>query len=321
MRPHLRIVAAAAILGGVMGWSVVRAADDPNAAKPTVGQKIENAADKTGDALKNAADKTTEKLGLKKEPGAYQTEHAAAIEKQLAEVTDAALTKKGVDDMAERFVDADRTRLNQNKDAFKSDTLDGRIDQFRKDWKEKYNQDFDSKKEYDKIFDVSFARITEGEEQGARTASETIKPDLNAPATPGDVNAQNRTGIDRPGSADANKNLNDKGRNIATAHIAASHGMAAVDVPMIHEAFGWKDDVPDSLDATMLRDNVLNALTHCDSKKDQWPADVTEAYRGVTHSIMLSIMDKPLEESSAQPAAGQLPADQGVQPQPVQPAK
>ena len=98
------------------------------------------------------------------------------------------------------------------------------------------------------------------------------------------------------------------------------HCMPPIDVPMIHEAFGWKVDVPDSLDATKLRDNVLNALTHCDSKKDQWPADPIEAYRAVTHSISLAIMDKPLEDS-AQPAAGQLPADQGTQPQPVQPAK
>src|SRR5438045_2260623 len=112
MRNHLCIVTAAALAVGTLGLvSTVRGEDDPNAPKPTVGQKVENAADKTGESLKHAADKTAETLGIKKEPGAYQTQHAAAIEKTLSEVTDAALTKKGLDDMVERFVDADRNRL------------------------------------------------------------------------------------------------------------------------------------------------------------------------------------------------------------------
>jgi hypothetical protein len=318
MRSHWCIITAAAITVGAMGLPSTRAADDPNAPKPTAGQRIENAADKTGEALKNAADKTSKELGITKEPGAYQTEHAAAIEKTLAETADAALTKNGLDDMVERFVDADRNRLGQNKDALKNpDPLNGRIDQFQKDWKAKYNEDFNAKNHYDKVFDVSFARITEGGEQGARTASETVKPDANAPDK---VNAENRTGIDKPGSADADKNLNDKGRNIATVHIAASHGMPALDVPMIHEALGWKIDLPDSIDANKLRDDVQNALTQLGDKKDQWPSDMTDAYREVTHGVLLAIFDKPLSDS-AQPAAGQLPADQGTAPQPVQPVE
>jgi hypothetical protein len=331
MKAPLCIVAAAAFTVGGMGLAV-RAADDPNAPKPTVGQRIENAADKTGDALKTGADKTERALGIKKDAGAYQTEHAAAIEKQLAEVTDAALTKNGLDDMAERFVDADRTRLNQNKDALKNDdTLNGRVDQFQRDWKAKYNEDFDSKSVYDKVFDATWARISEGEELGARTPEGKTNADTVG-NTPDKVNAENRTGVDKPGSADANKNLNDKGRNMATVHIMASHNMPAVDVPLIHEAFGWKIDIPDSVDATKFHNNVLNALTHCGEKKDQWPADKIDAYRAVTHSIMLSVMDKPLEDTgaAAQPAAGQLPADQGTtpaqpaqpgQPQPVQPVQ
>jgi len=323
MRKHLCIVTAAALAVGSIGISRAYAADDPNAPKPTVGQKIENAADKTGDALKSGADKTERALGIKKDPGAYQTEHAAAIEKQIAEVVDASLTKKGLDDMAERFVDADRNRLGQNQDALKNnDQLDGRIDQFQKDWKAKYNQDFDSKSMYDKVFDSSFAMIKEGEE--ARTAGERIGADVTTPAGSADVNATNKTGVDAPkantdGQTAADTNRNDPGRNIATVHIAASHNMPALDVPMIHEAGGWKLDIPDSVDATKFRDNVQKALTHCGEKKDQWPADVTEGYRAVTHSVLLAVFDKPLSDSNAQPAAGQLPADQGTNPQGTSP--
>jgi len=314
MRSHLCIVAAAALAVGSFGISKSFAADDPNAPKPTVGQRIENAADKTGDTLKSGADKTERALVIKKEPGAYQTEHAAAIEKQISEVVDAALTKKGLDDMAERFVDADRNRLGQNQDALKNnDALDGRIAEFQKDWKAKYNQDFDSKSQYDKVFDQSFAMISEGEEIGARTASGKVDVDKNTGAAPDKTNADNRTGVDNPAKTDADKNLNDKGRNMATVHIAASHGKPALDVPMIHEAGGWKIDIPDSVDATKFRDNVQNALTHCDDMKDKWPADVTDAYRGVTHAVLLSIFDKPLSDA-AQSASGTLPPDQGTSP-------
>jgi len=347
MRRHLSIVTAAAITVGAMGFtSTLRAQDNTTADqanKPTVGQKIENAADKTGDAIKNAADKTgdalktaeqktADTLGIHKDASAQQSKHAEEIHDVMAQVAEAALTKKGLDDMAERFVDADRNRLGQNQDALKNnEKLDGRIDEFRKDWKAKYNQDFDIKDE-DKVYDASFAQITEGEEGKARTASDRISGDVSTPAgrTDVNVNVDNKTGVDKPaantdGQTAADSNRNDPGRNIATVHIAASHGMPAVDVPMIHEAGGWKLDIPDTVDSNKLRDNVLNALTHCDDKKDQWPSDVNEAYRAVTHSVLLAVFDKPLQDSTAssgadtssgaQPAAGQqLPADQGTAP-------
>ena len=64
------------------------------------------------------------------------------IYKSLAETTEAALTKGSFDDMTERFVEADRNRIGNFKDQ-KFDDLDGRVDAIRKDWKAKYNADFD----------------------------------------------------------------------------------------------------------------------------------------------------------------------------------
>src|SRR3954467_9881132 len=57
----------------------------------------------------------------------------------LGQVTNAALTKGGFNDVVERFNDADRNRIGSwgkdknNKE--KLDVLDGRIAQFQKDWK------------------------------------------------------------------------------------------------------------------------------------------------------------------------------------------
>jgi hypothetical protein len=299
MRTHWSIVAAAAITVGALGLPSALAQDDPNAPKP------------------NVVDKAADKLGITKDPSAYQSKHAEEINDLFAQVAEAALTKDGLDDIVERFVDADRNRLGQNQDALKNtEQLNGRIEQFRKDWKEKYSQDFDIKDE-DKVYTMDFMKISEGEQ--ARTAGEKIQGDVNTPAGRADATVENKTGVDAPkantdGQTAADKNLNDPGRNIARVQISASHGMPALEVPLIHEATGWKIDIPDSIDATRLRDNVLTALTHCNEKKAEWPTDVNDAYRAVTHSVLLAVFDKKASDS-AQPAAGQLPADSGAAPQ------
>jgi hypothetical protein len=266
---------------------------------PTWAQQTDDAnkgaIEKTGDAAKNAVDKTEQAVGI--EASDNPERNAKNIRAVISEVTEAALTKSGLDDIEERLSKGDRERLDQNKDALKNNAaLDGRIEQFQKDWKAKYNQDF---KIPDKnaVYSADFAMITQGAE--ARTASSKLPADNAKPA------------------ADADKN----DRDFASVKIAASHGKPEVSVPLVYEkARGWKIDIPDSVDSNKLRDNVQNALTHCDEMKDKWPSDVNDAYRGVSHAILLSLMDQPLDAQAAQPAAGQLPADQGTAPPPATPS-
>jgi len=313
MNRHLILVAAAALAAGGIGFN------GSTWAQETAGQKAEKAAEKTGQAIGNAAEKTgdvlekgAQKVGDALKPGDAQAaankdtaKSAEEIHDVLAQVAEASLTKKGLDDMVERFVDADRNRLGQG-DVLKQDhpDLDGRIAQFQQDWKGKYNQDFDIKDE-DAVYNLSFARISESEE-GARTAGARVGAEVNTKAGDVGVTAENKTGIDAPkantdGNTPADRNLNDPGRNIATVHIAASHGMPALDVPMIHEAGGWKLDIPDTVDAKKFKDNVQTALTELDEKKDQWSADANDAYRHVTHRLLLAIFDKQLDQT--QPGA------------------
>lgn len=320
MKKHLCIVAAAALAVGGMGLSVSAQDTTTNndsklerAAEKT-GDALKNAADKTGDALHNAKDKTKDALGLDKNPSA--SKHSEEINDLLAQVAEAALTKSGLDDMAERFVDADRNRLGQNQDALKNnDALDGRVAQLQKDWKEKYGHEFDIKDE-DAVYS-GFAMIHEGEIGGARTAADRsgadrvdVKTDVNTDRGTAKVDVDNKTGVDAPkantdGQTAADRNLNDPGRNVATVMIPESHGKPALQIPLIHEAGGWKIDIPDTVDSNKLRDNVQAALTHCDQMKDKWPADEKEAYRGITHSVLSAIFDKQAE---AQPAADRQPA-------------
>lgn len=313
MKKHLSIVAAAAFaLGGV---SLVWAEDTAAGSNPDKDRGVT-------DTVRDAGAKVG--IGSADQASQHQSAHAEEIHDVMAQVAEAALTKDGLDDLAERLVDADRNRLGQGQDALKSDdTLNGQIEQLQKDFQAKYNSEFDIKDE-DKVYSQSFATITEGEFLGdrARTASETIKSDAGVSTDTGrtDVNVKTDTGIDRPavntdGQTPADTNLNDAGRNKATVRIAASHGLPAVDVPMIHEAGGWKIDLPDSVDANKFRSNIQSALSDISSKKDQWPGDVQDAFRHVTHRVLLALVDKPATEgegmmngSPAYPPANNAPS-------------
>ena len=353
MTKHLSIVAAAALAVAGMGLNAhaqdtAAPAENQNAAERAVdrtGEALNNAADSTGEALRNAGDATRDALGVgeNRTATAGPAANSEEIHDLLAQVTEAAMTKDGLDDMVERFVDADRNRLGQNDDVLDdNDAIDGRIAQIQQDWKAKYNTDFDINDE-DKVFG-GFAMISEGEiGDSARTAGERLSADgqrvgdtasgtanvggvageatVNTETGRANVDVDNNTGIDAPradtsGQTAADRNLNDPGRNIATVTIAASHGMPELKVPLIHEAGGWKIDIPDHVDATKLRDNVQNALTKCGENKDKWPADANEAYRGVTHKVLLAIFDKPLMDEAQKASDVQQPD----QPAPAQPA-
>src|SRR5687768_4937328 len=161
MKSHLSLVAAAAIAAGSYAFmtSGLYAEDDKTT---TAGQKVDRAADKTGDALGRAADKTTDaarsaadktkdaigNLDVKTEgatgaaaglPEGIQkatSDDSEDIRDVLAEVTEDALKKDGFGEMINSFVDADRNRLGSfanQKD--KLTTLNGRIAQIQKDFK------------------------------------------------------------------------------------------------------------------------------------------------------------------------------------------
>ncbi len=272
MKKYLATIAAALLIGGSFAWAQQQnPAGTPDSDTSKTGTVRKEAAEKLGIG---SADKASEK----------QTKHAEEIHDVMAQVAEAAITKGGLGDVAERFTKEDRDRLDQNKDLLKEDdTFKGRVAQIQKDWKAKFNQDFDIKDE-DKVYNLAFAQITETPASEARTASEKeANAPANAPANP-------EAGV---ASAKGEK------RDTATVHIVESHGMPALDVPLVKELTGWRIDIPDSVDAAKLRSNVLTALTEIGDKKDQWPADVDDAYRHVTHRVLCAIFDKQPEAGAA----------------------
>jgi hypothetical protein len=207
---------------------------------------------------------------------------ARSVHNLFKSVTEAAVKKDGFDNLTRRFVDADRNRIGKN-DLTQADwdKLNGRIDQFQKDWKAKYNQDFDIDHE-DLVFNDQF-RITRGEIGEAQPAAGHMDPGKPDTAPGAEAN--------KAGGGDTNR---DTGRNVAKVTFPASHGMPNLYIPLINEFPGnWKIDVPDQLDGRKLYDNLLTHLTMADDMKDQWPADVNDAYRNVSHHVFMAIMDVP----------------------------
>jgi hypothetical protein len=249
MNKWTTLAAAAAISIGSYAW----------AAEP-IGDKVDRAADNTKEAAKDAK---------------ANWDHGR-IYTMLSQVTEAGLTKGGFDDLVERFNDADRNRIgkwvsdNNNKAAL--DKLDGAIDQFRRDWKAKYNNDFDIKKD-DVVFGNAPFTVARGEiGKDAELAGKKL------PAAEDN----------KPGGGD--KNL-DTGRNVAVLTVAASHGLPELKVPLIHELpDNWKIDVPDEIDGQKLYDNISKHLYMAGQDKANWPADENEAYRTVAHHILMGVM-------------------------------
>jgi hypothetical protein len=86
----------------------------------------------------------------------------------------------------------------------------------------------------------------------------------------------------------------------ATGTIPASHGLPELTMTFVGEGGKWRLDIPDTVDAQKLHDNLKSALTALQDTS-HWPADKNDAYRAVSHHIIAAVMDKlPAGTASAQ---------------------
>jgi hypothetical protein len=307
---HLRVWTAAALaIGGYAFIPQAFAADDAGAAAQNANNAAQNAADNTSNAANNAANNASnsaQNAADKTSTGdrltgttAADSKNAGDIRNTLKDVTEAAVKKGTFDDLVERTAAPDRQRIGKFAEEKFAD-LDGRADQFLKDWKEKYNQDFDIGKA-DDIYNQQMVSISEMNPNEARTAGEKIKE--GAKDTGAAISDAAKSTVGKDTAEDAAKK--DENRPTASAVIAASHGLPEVRLNLVSEfPDKWKIDLPDSIDGQKLKDNVLKHLTMVDEDKANWPADVNDAYRLVSHHMLMALQDS---EASATPAAGTLP--------------
>ncbi len=89
-----------------------------------------------------------------------------------------------------------------------------------------------------------------------------------------------------PGTGTASGNAAGTGPN-ATAGTASASGSGVATAT----ASTWKIDLPDSVDAKRLQENLATHIGMVTAAKDQWPADQNDAYRLVAHHVFMALYD------------------------------
>src|SRR5687768_7727288 len=142
MTRKLPITLAAILAGSAFAFPVVQPASAEDTEAPS-GQNDSPDA-KQGEQNPDAADAPAAQfpagIKLDDDPKEDQVE----LYKTLDNITEAAFTKRGFDDVVQRLVDQDRNRIG--KDGFaekKFDDLGAKVEALRTAWKDKYQDDFE----------------------------------------------------------------------------------------------------------------------------------------------------------------------------------
>lgn len=220
----------------------------------TPGQKAGEAVQKGVDTVNEGAKKAADSASA-----AIQGISADKLENVrdvVASVVNNALSRNDFKDISANFPNDAQKRVDSTKPDTKD--LDDLADSIGNAWKDKYKNSF-KVKDLGNTYDASFMTL-------AKAESATTAPSTST------VNVGNSS-------------------QRATATIAASHGLPELTVPFVEESKKWKLQVPDTLDGAKLHDNLKAALTDI-SDKSKWPDSEQEAYRFVTHRILMAALDK-----------------------------
>jgi hypothetical protein len=272
MTRFFALTVAAALTAGGVGFSL----------RPAVAAQDNAAAQQAGDqAAKRAADlpKASFPPGVR----VKEVKNADGIRKPIAEATEAALTKKGFDDLVERLVDQDRNRIGDYANQEFTE-LDGIVDAIRKQWKDKYGHDFDVEEE------KAFTKVVlmQGEIQDPNLVA-THWPVPPVQAAGGDAVAAGAAERKPPPTEPNNPDSNiEKGRDIALAVFPASHGLPQINVSLVRELPGWRIDIPNDVTGPQLNAALTKHLTHVKDNAAQWPGDVNDACAMVAHHVMMA---------------------------------
>lgn len=146
--------------------------------------------------------------------------------------------------------------------------------------------------------------VTEsGEVQVGRDAKKgEIPSDANSSETEtseaqtGDVQAN--PDADRPARGEqASARATASGRMI-TAMIPPHHNAAEAHLRLKREGSDWKIDLPDSMTREQLTANLSRHLGDIQQQKENWPEQESEAYKMVSHQLLVALTDSALKPSS-----------------------
>lgn len=273
--------AAAMALGGT---SVATLFAEDTAPRDTDQTTLRQDARQDQNARQDARSENLPALRLPTGTKAIEDIKIGDMRQTIAEVTEAAMTKGGFDDMVERFVDQDRNRLGQTKlSDDEQKTLDGRIAQLQKAFQSRYNHEFD-------IDDVNKVLSNTTAIEGEITDAKALAAAWPVPVNPGSPEA--RTAASRtPAHPDVREDQANikNGREIGIVRYASRTDLPTLDISMIDEAGGWKIDLPNTRTTPEVYKDLMTQLTYLGEHTDQWPTDINDAYRLFAHHVLMAI--------------------------------
>jgi hypothetical protein len=324
MQRNLHLLLAASVVSGAMFLAAteMRAADPPaadtsNTVKDSARDakdSVRDAATDTKNAVKDAASDTARTASdIAANTGAAALKFPAGIatkdlgedkdiRSELANLTEDAVGHNKFDNLIGNFVDQDRNRMKDVKDADVT-ALNEKIGDIRRSWKDKYGHEFDIDKA-NLVFNEQFS-ILQGEvtDTNQAMANWPVPATAQLTARPGDNQGAAVTAGATTGDNDKGDINLEKGRNVALVSVPASHGLPAMTVSLIHELPDqWRIDVPNNVTGTQFKDNLTKHLSHVQGMKAEWPSDENDAYRAVAHHVLMAIYN--VDMSSATGASG-----------------
>ena len=129
-------------------------------------------------------------------------------------------------------------------------------------------------------------------------------------ATSNDIELSNKTLASIQTQPPSHNNGNMESARVG---INGAKGASNLQVPLVCEnGDDWRINVPSSLTAEKLRDNLLSSLTEIDTRSAHWPSNEADAYRLVSHHVLAAVLDQPTP-AHAQASALPKPAAAVVQ--------
>jgi hypothetical protein len=240
---------AAALAAGTFG--ITGCKDDPaakTADNRTTGEKVADAGKQASEKIGQGVDATTREAtsAAQKASAALSPSGAdklTGVRSTIEGVVQNATKRNNWEAMADFFTEADEKRVMTGKPDTKA--LDDLAENFTKAYRTKFNDAF-TVMDADEKFGPDFLKIT--------------------------------------ATADANAKE-------ATASLPESHGLPALELRFVDEGGKWKLDIPDSVDAQKLHDNLTKALTDLQDV-NKLPADENQAARHAAHRILAAVMEK-----------------------------
>jgi hypothetical protein len=212
----------------------------------------------------------------------------ANIRNMLGNLANDALVSKDMSKLTSHFDQTDQQRIAKSSSYSEGlgTKLDAQIDTFSRTWKQKYGHDF-AVKNAPSTLNNAFVKLQEGvPTRDPQLVSAVIK-----------ATGEKASSTD-PYSADS---------SIALANIQPSGKLPEMQVPLVSAKPGqWRIQVPNTLTAEKLRQNLTMQVSDLNQHSAQWPTKEADACQMVSHRILMAVMDKSStgsSQASAAPAA------------------